>query len=318
MSPQTRVTQLKWRLEDALVATKRRVIPSEIYQSPPSWVGYLLISPGVLLVSSLFVGLLILTWYSFLTFDPFEFIVYELTTESWTEFLTEPAYYGIFWRTLSLSALITVLSVGLAFPYAYLTIRVRSAFMRKTLLVGLFVPFFTGIIVRAYGWLIVLGKNGLVNAVLGVFGIGPVRFIGTKAGVVIGLLQIMIPYAIIMLAPAIQSIDRSLERAAQNLGANPIMTFRTVVIPLAKPGIAGASIVVFTITSATFAIPGIIGAGRVDFMANLIFKTLFSLTNYPLASSFSLGLVAVTSTIILIIFYLVGTGTLGISLEGEE
>jgi len=179
-------------------------------------------------------------------------------------------------------------------------------------LVSLFVPFFTGVIVRAYGWLVILGRNGLLNSTLGVVGIDPIRFIGTQTGVVIGLLQIMTPFAIIMLAPAIQNIDRSLELAASNLGANRLDTFRYIVIPLSLPGIAGATIVVFTITSATYAIPELVGGGQVTFVANLIFRTLFDAGNWPLAATFSVALVIVSSIVVLFVFQVVGTGTLGV------
>ncbi|RQG88070.1 ABC transporter permease [Natrarchaeobius halalkaliphilus] len=296
---------------DKTIELKQR-LPQEIYQSPPSWWGYLLILPGILLVSFLFVGMGILTYYSFLTFDSIEFIIYEFTLENWRSFLTTDAYYFIFFRTIGLSLFITILAVGLALPYAYLTIRVRSSLLRKLLLISIFVPFFTGVIVRAYGWLIILGQNGLVNSFFGIFGLGPYRLIGTEIGVIIGLLQIMIPFAIIMIAPAVQNIDRAMELAASNLGANPFQTFYHIVIPLAKPGIAGGTIVVFTITAATYAVPALIGGGRVDFIANVIYRSLFDLSNYPLAATFSVALVIVASIFVLGIFQTLGSGTLGV------
>jgi putative spermidine/putrescine transport system permease protein len=297
-------------LVDAAIALKER-LPRRLYQHPPNWVGYVLLVPAIALVGLLFVGLLLLGYYSLLTFDPVEILVYEFTVENWQEVLTTGGYHTIFVRTLALTTLVTVLSVALALPYAYLTIRVRSPVVRKVLLVSIFVPFFTGVIVRAYGWLIILGREGVVNAVLGIFGPGPVRFIASEPAVLVGLLQIMLPFAIIMIAPAIQDIDRSLELAASNLGANRIQTFRHVVLPLAAPGIAGATIVVFTITAATFAIPDIIGGGRVDFVANLVFRTIFNSGNYPLAAALSIALVTIASLVVLAIFRTVGSGTLG-------
>jgi putative spermidine/putrescine transport system permease protein len=274
--------------------------------------GYSFLLPGLLLVGFLFVGMLIVTGYSFLTFDPFEFLIYEFTLENWREFAGASGHHTVFVRTLVLTTIVTVGAVALGLPYAYLTIRTRSAILRKLLLVSLFVPFFTGVIVRAYGWLILLGRTGVVNSILGAFGIGPIRFIASELGVVIGLLQIMTPLSIIMIAPAIQHIDRSLELAASNLGANRIATFRRVVIPLAAPGIAGATIVVFTITAATFAIPDIIGGGRVDFVANVIYRALFLSGNYPMAATISVVLVLVASAVVLGIFLTLGAGTLGL------
>ncbi|MEF8780603.1 MAG: ABC transporter permease [Haloferacaceae archaeon] len=310
-----RALRLKWWAMDRAIAIKQR-LPRELYQDPPEWVGYLLLLPGLALVSLLFVGMVLLTGYSVLTFDPFEFIVYEVTAENWRQVLSTPGYREIFVRTIGLSTLVTVLAVALALPYAYLTVRVRSAIVRKGLLVGLFVPFFTGVIVRAYGWLIVLGRNGLVNSVLGAAGVEPVRLLSTRFAVVVGLLQIMTPLAIIMIAPAVQNVDRSLELAASNLGANRATTFRRIVIPLAAPGIAGATIVVFTISAATFAIPDLLGGGQVDFMANLIYRSLFDSGNYPLAAALSVALVIAASTVVLVIFRTLGAGTFGVNTGG--
>lgn len=313
MAPRSddRTLALTWGLMDRAIGLKER-LPREFYQSPPNWLGYLLLVPALVLVGLLFVGMLMLAGYSVLTFDPIEILVYEFTLENWHRVLTTSGYHTIFLRTFVLTTIVTVLSVALALPYAYLTIRIRSPLVRKLLLVSLFVPFFTGVIVRAYGWLIVLGRNGLVNGVLGAFGLGPVRFLGSEFAVLVGLLQIMLPFAIIMIAPAIQNIDRSLELAASNLGADRLQTFRYVVVPLAAPGIAGATIVVFTITAATFAIPDLIGGGRVDFVANLVYRTLFDSTNYPLAAALSVALVVLASLVVLAVFRTIGSGTLGL------
>ncbi|WP_255193446.1 ABC transporter permease [Natronobeatus ordinarius] len=311
----SRSRPVTWALMDRAIAVKER-LPRAVYQSPPNWLGYLLLVPALVLVGFLFVGMLMLARYSVLTFDPIELLVYEYTLENWRRLLTTSGYHTIFLRTFVLTTIVTVLSVALALPYAYLTIRVRSPLVRKVLLVSIFVPFFTGVIVRAYGWLIVLGRDGLVNAALGVVGVGPVRFLGSEFAVLIGLLQIMLPFAIIMIAPSIQHIDRSLELAASNLGADRLQTFRHVVVPLAAPGIAGATIVVFTITAATFAIPDLIGGGRVDFVANLVYRTLFNSANYPLAATLSVALVVLTSLVVLAVFRLRGSGTLGI--DGGE
>ncbi len=318
MSTETnqQVQSIKYQLIDRLISLKK-ALPTEWYLSQPQWIGYALILPGILLVSFLFVGLFILLGYSFLTTDPIEFVIFEFTLENWINLFTTQAYYVVFFRTIGMAAMITILSVLLSIPYAYLTIRTRNTILRKLLLICLFIPFFTGVIVRAYGWLIILGRNGLVNTILGFVGVGPIRFISTEIGVTIGLLQIMLPFAILMIAPAIQNIDRSLELAASSLGSNRFNTFRHVVLPLAMPGIAGATIVVFTLTSATYAIPELVGGGQVDFMANVIYRALFNLTNYPLAATLSLSLVAVTSIVVFIIFKMFGTGTLGVT-NGER
>jgi putative spermidine/putrescine transport system permease protein len=308
--------RLKWRVMDGVLELKG-ALPSGLFRSRRNGLGYAFLLPGVVLVGFLFAGMVLLLQYSFLTYDPYEFIIYEYTLENWVEALTNDAFRTIFLRTLKLSLVVTVLSVVFGFPYAYLTVRAESELLRKLLLAGVFVPFFTGTIVRAYGWLIILGKRGLVNSVATGLGTGRVDVFGTETAVVIGLFQLMLPFAILMLVPAIRTIDRSLERAAVSLGADRLRTFRYVVVPLSKPGITAASIVVFTISMANFAIPWFLGAGTVDFMANFIHSILLRSSNYPLASALSVALVMVTSTIVLAVFYFVGAGTMGLTVEED-
>jgi putative spermidine/putrescine transport system permease protein len=144
-----------------------------------------------------------------------------------------------------------------------------------------------------------------------------VSFLGTTVGVVIGALQVMIPFGVLMIAPAIESIDREMEQAAQNLGANSVDMFRHVILPLAKPGLAGATIVVFTISTTLYAVPQILGQGRLNFIANVIYSTVYLVGNRPFAAVMSLALVASTSLLVVLIFWKVGIGTLSIEV-GES
>ncbi|MEY7851142.1 ABC transporter permease [Natrarchaeobius sp. A-rgal3] len=304
------------RIEDGVIALKSK-LPTGLYRSPPNWVGYLFLLPSVLLIGFLAAGLVLLFRDSFLFYDSVQGLTSQFTTENWTDFATS-SYLNVLVRTLGLGAIITVLTVTLSFPYAYLTIRVESATVRKILLISVFTPFFTGLVIRAYGWLVILGENGLVNSVLTSIGLDSIRFLGTVPAVIIGALQIMIPYAVLMLAPAIESIDREMELAAQNLGANTFDMFRHVVIPLAMPGIAGATIVVFTISTTLYAVPEILGLGRVNFIANAIYSTIFLVGNRPLAAVMSLALVACTSILVLLIFSKIGIGTLNVNSGGDR
>jgi putative spermidine/putrescine transport system permease protein len=305
------------RIEEGVVTLKTK-LPTRLYRSPPPWMGYLFLLPSLLLVAFLGVGLGLLFRDSLFTYSSLEGTLPQLTFENWMRLVTTPSYYEVLFRTLWLSGLITVITVVLAFPYAYLTIRIRSALARKLLIIAVFTPFFTGLIIRAYGWLVILGENGLVNGLLGTVGLGPVSFLGTKFGVVVGALQVMIPFGVLMIAPAIESIDREMEQAAQNLGANSVAMFRHVVLPLAKPGLAGATVVVFTISTTLYAVPQILGQGRVNFIANVIYSTVYLVGNRPFAAVMSLALVACTSLLVVVIFWKVGIGTLSVEVGESE
>ncbi|MEF8782081.1 MAG: ABC transporter permease [Haloarculaceae archaeon] len=305
--------RLKWRVLDALIAVKER-FPVE-FGSISDRFGYALIIPGVLLVSFLAVGMLLLSWYSFLTYDSIEILVYEYTLGNWERLLETAGFHSVFVRTILYSSLVTILCVAFAIPYAYLVVRTDRTLFRYFLLFGLFVPFFTGVIIRAYGWIIILGRNGLVNWLFEAVGIGTVGILGTPLALVIGLVQYLLPFAVLMLTPAIAGIDPDLERAAKNCGASQYQTFRHVVLPLSRPGITAASIVVFTICMANYSIPDLLGGGTLSFVANFIYNQVFGTLNYPFAAVLSLVLVAVASLFVLFVFKVYGTGTLGVEVE---
>jgi putative spermidine/putrescine transport system permease protein len=305
--------RLKWLVVDALIGVKAR-LPVDAADVSDRF-GYVLILPGVLLVSFLAVGMGLLSWYSFLTYDSIEILVYQYTLANWERLLDTAAFHSVFARTILYSALVTVFCVALAIPYAYLVVRTDRRLFRYVLLFGLFVPFFTGIIIRAYGWIIVLGRNGLLNWLFEAAGIGTVGILGTPVALVVGLVQYLLPFAVLMLTPAMASIDPDLERAAKNCGASQWQTFRHVVLPLSRPGITAASIVSFTICMANYSIPDLLGGGTLSFVANFIYNQVFGTLNYPFAAVLSLSLVAVASLFVLVVFKIYGTGTLGVEVQ---
>lgn len=305
--------RLKWRVLDALIGIKERV-PVD-FETVSDRFGYALILPGVLLVSFLALGMALLSWYSVLTYDSIELLVYDYTLTNWERLLETAAFHTVFVRTILYSSIVTALCVVFAIPYAYLVVRTDRTLFRYFLLFGLFVPFFTGVIIRAYGWIIILGQNGLLNWLLQTAGIGKVGILGTPVALVIGLVQYLLPFAVLMLTPAMAGIDPDLERAAKNCGANQYKTFRHVVLPLSRPGITAASIVVFTICMANYSIPDLLGGGTLSFVANFIYNQVFGTLNYPFAAVLSLVLVAVASLFVLFVFKIYGTGTLGVEVE---
>jgi putative spermidine/putrescine transport system permease protein len=214
-------------------------------------------------------------------------------------------------RTLAGAALVTAITLVLAFPYAYLMVRTPSAFVRKALLVALFLPFFIGQVVRAYGWLIILGREGLVNSALTSLGVPALDLLFSFNTVVFGLVQYMLPFAVLMLVPALAAIPQDVELASTGLGAPWPSTFRHVVLPMASPGLVGASVVVFTLTLTDFAMPEILGGGGQDFFASAIYDAFFQITNAGLAATLAIVLTGVGSLIVAAIFIAAGTGTLG-------
>lgn len=301
-----------WRVFDALESAAERLWPKSWSAALP----YLFLLPALILVGMLAWGIVAIFDSSLRTMD---FTTYRLS-EDWSianyaKAVTQPVYLTVVARSLLAAVIVTAITIALAFPYAYLMVRTPHAAVRKTLLVALFLPFFIGQVVRAYGWLIILGNQGLVNEALGVLGIGPFRLIYTYPAVIFGLVQYMLPFAVLMLAPALTAIPEEMERAAESLGADWIRTFRHVVIPMARPGLIGAGIVVLTLSLTDFAMPAILGGGTNDFIANAIYDQFFRTSDAGLGSALAVILVLIGSTVAGVVFATVGTGTLGLKRE---
>jgi putative spermidine/putrescine transport system permease protein len=273
--------------------------------------------PALLLVGVLVIGLGYMVEYSLHELD---IATYRLKEEysliNYATFFERPVYGRVLWRTFMASVLVTAITIAFAFPYAYVIVRTSSAAARKFLLIALFLPFFIGQVVRAYGWLIVLGQEGLINATLAGIGLSRLDLLFNYPAVIFGLVQYMIPFAILLIIPAIAAIPEEIELASESLGAHWTSTFRHIILPMARPGLIGASIVVFTLTMTDFAMPEILGGGTSDFFASAIYDSFFQISNAGLGAALSIILVFIGSLIVTIVFMIAGTGTLGI--RGES
>jgi putative spermidine/putrescine transport system permease protein len=281
----------------------------------PRWNRFLplvFLLPAILVVGLLVAGLATMLDHSFRALDPNTYRLAE--TYSLTNYLEafgSKVFIAVSWRSLLASVIVTILTLLLALPYAYVMARTPSPALRRFLLISLFLPFLIGQVVRAYGWLVLLGNEGLLNQAFGLVGLGPFKMIYTYPAVVFGLVQYMLPFAVLMLAPAMAAIPEEIELASESLGATWTETFRHVVVPMAKPGLVGAGIVVFTLTLTDFAMPAILGGGTNDFIANAIYDAFFRISDAGLGSARSILLVLLGSTIVGVVFALLGAGTLG-------
>jgi putative spermidine/putrescine transport system permease protein len=297
---------------DWLEMVAARLWPTNIHAATP----YLMLLPALLLVGVLIIGLVEIGDTSLRTLDTATFLMSEhRTLANYERVLSENFFMTVAGRSLLSAVIVTLLTLVFAFPYAYLLVNTSSSSLRKFLLIALFLPFFIGQVVRAYGWLIILGSQGMVNDALGLVGVPPMRLLYNYPAVLFGLLQYMLPFAILMLAPALTAIPRELEAAAGSLGANWLRTFRHVVLPLAKPGLVGAGLVVLTLTLTDFAMPAILGGGSQDFIANAIYDQFFRTSDQGTGATLTLMLVAAGSMLVGAIFLLFGAGTLAFTGE---
>jgi len=304
-----------WRLLDMLERVAQACWPRRLNRALP----YAMLLPVVLLVAILLAGMWELLDASFRELDKSTFLLSEdYSLDNYRRALTENLFKTVASRSFIASFLVTGITLIVALPYAYLMVRTRSSTLRKFLLVALFFPFFIGEVVRAYGWLIILGNQGMVNELLAFLGLPPARLLYNYAAVIFGLVQYMVPFAVLMLAPALTAIEAELEVAASSLGANWVRTFLYIVLPLAKPGLVAAGLVVMTLSLTNFAIPAMLGGGSQDFMSNVIYDQFFRTSDQGLGSALSVLLVIVGSLLVGLVFALFGTGSLAMTQKRDN
>ncbi len=299
---------LGWRVIDALIAVKRRVGPVSGRMS-----AVLMVLPAMAVVSLLAAGLVLLAWKSFHSFDPFLFRQGGFSTANYREVLDDSLIRTVFVRTLLVTLVATAIAILIALPLAYVMTRTRRRSVRLLLLVTIFLPILTGDIARAYGWLVLLGREGLLSWVIG----GDPGMLGTLWAVGIGSVQILIPLSVVILLPAFQRVDTQLEQAAATLGAGPIRVWTRVILPLVRPGITGAAAVCITISMTDFANPGLLGQGVRDYVANLVQSVVLGRDNIYLGSAIGLALLVVVMVFVSVLL-LLGRSRGGDPLEHVE
>lgn len=296
------------RLLDALERWRCRLWPA----AAAPWTPLLFLLPALLLTGLLVAGMVPLADASLRQLDPATFrLADSYGAVNYADLFTRPAYGRMALRTLTGAVIVTAVTLALAFPYAWAMVRTPRPGLRKFLLVALFLPFFIGQVVRAYGWLIVLGQGGLLNAMLAGMGLPKLSILYTYPGVLLGLVQYMLPFAVLMLAPALTAVPEEVELASASLGARPGATFRRVVLPLARPGLVAAGVVVFTLTLTDFAMPEIMGGGGNDFIASAVYDAFFQLGDAGLGGAVAVCLTLAGSLVVGVLLAAFGLGTLG-------
>ena len=209
------------------------------------------------------------------------------TAANWAGLVRDGYYYELLWTTVWISLVITVLTLLASYPIA-LTLSRMAGTARSLLLVLVISPLLTSAVVRTYGWVAILSDQGLVNAGLSAAGLQPMRLMFNDVGVVIGLVEILMPYMIIALLSGFGRLDPSLEEAAATLGARPLQAFARVVVPLSLPGVALGCLLCFVLAVSSFITPKLLGGGRVFLLATEIYDQAVVTLNWPLAASISI------------------------------
>lgn len=241
----------------------------------------------ILLWVMLFVGvpLLLVLGLSFLSRDQLGNIVFTFTFENYRKIFT-PTYRQVFKNSFKLAFLTASISLLIAYPVAYFTSQLSEK-AKQIALILIMIPFWTSSLMRTYGWMILLNKDGLVNRVLMALHLSdkPFSMMYRFSTVLIGTIYMLIPFMIISIFNAVDKLDKALLEASYDLGASRLQTFKNIVLPLTLPGIVGGFTLVFIPALGLYFVSDLLGGGQSVFLGNLINNQISKARNRPQAAA---------------------------------
>jgi len=263
------------------------------------------------MICALALPVLTLVLYSFWTQDyitvdkTFTLMNYETLFDKWI-------YGKLLWRSITLSATVTIITVTLAYPIAYfLAFRVKKNIMTWLILINL--PFWTSYLLRVLAWKIMLGNNGVINSSLLEFGFieGPLEFLlYSRFSVILTLVHAWAAFAILPIYLSLSKIDRSLLEAAADLGESPVRTFLRVTLPLSMPGVIAATVIQFIPTVGDYVTPTMVGGPRGIMIGQIIAAQFGEANNMPLGSALTIIMMISVTTLALTFVWLLQRGTI--------
>ncbi len=225
----------------------------------------------------------------------------QLTLENFLYLLGKPLYLQAILRSFAISAATGALVVLLAYPLAYYLARTASRW-RGALMAMALAPLLASVVVRTYGWWVILNRDGPISNLVQWFdpAVGPLAMLPSSAAIVIGLTHSLLPYGVLTILSAVNGINPSLERAAMSLGASRSRTFLTITLPLSLSGVAGAFLLAFSLSMSAYATPAILGGPGTAVMATRIYEFLTSLDDWSLGSAMAAILIISTMLMLFI------------------
>ncbi|WPC72753.1 ABC transporter permease [Vibrio porteresiae] len=243
--------------------------------------------------------LVITVLLSFNRYDPnLGAIAGTFTFANFSDIFSDSWYWEIFGRTVWVSFLVTLLCAIIAIPEAMILNRMDRVW-RSIMLVVILSPLLISVVIRSFGWSLLLADNGLVNRCLEFFGIPTVTMLYQQTAVIIALVHVMMPFMLIPLWTTIQKMDPEVENAALSLNASRFKTFYRVLLPQMTPGILSGCLIVFALSASSFVIPGILGGRRFKVVATLIYDQYLSELNWP--SGAALALILLLANVLIIV-----------------
>lgn len=214
-------------------------------------------------------------------------ISFSLTFDHYIKFFTDPDFLLILWRSLLIAIKTTIICLLLGYPLAYF-IANSSERAQNILVLCITIPTWINALVRTYAWIGLLSEGGLLQQILGFFGLGNKELLYTEGAVLLGMVYNFLPFMILQIHTSLCKMDHSLLQASADLGANPAQTFRRVTLPLSLPGVINGITLVFLPAVSSFFIPKLLGGGQYFLVGNLIENQFITVGEWNFGSAISM------------------------------
>jgi len=256
--------------------------------------GLALLSPTMLIMlAALAAPMVLLALYSFWTQSGYALDT-NLTLAQYATSIGRANYRALFYRSLEISAIVTVVTVLLAYPMAYF-VAFRAGRSKFVWLILLTIPFWTSYLLRVFAWKLILGYNGVINSGLMSLGLihQPLEFLlYNPTAVIVTLAHAWAAFAILPIYVSLEKIDRSLLEAAADLGDGPVRRFLRITLPLSLPGVIGAAVLIFVPTTGDYVTPTLVGGSSGVMIANVIEEQFDKVGNWPLGAALAVASMA--------------------------
>jgi putative spermidine/putrescine transport system permease protein len=266
--------------------------------SPIAW----MIAPAALLFVMFFIlPFGVMATLSFLSGNPVSNPNVTFTWRHYNRLFDSDLYFDALVATMRIGALTTAIALLIGYPLAHWMARMRSRLGHAALLMAVIAPLLTGIVVRTFAWMTILGDRGVINITAQWLGLTekPWPLMYNEFGVVVGLVHIYVPFMVLTLVGVIGRIDRTLEEAARGLGASRFRTFLEVTLPLSLPGILAGSLLVFALAISAYVTPVLLGGNNVLTLPMLIYQQVSASFNLGFAGALGVVLLAVSLALVL-------------------
>jgi len=235
---------------------------------------------------------------SFMNKGPYGGVVVGFTLDNFKQ-VFDPLYLKVFGESLLISALTTIICILIAYPFTYF-IAQKSTIKKTVFMAMVIVPFLVSSLIRLFGWINLLRKDGIINSMLLKLGVihEPLQLVYNTTGVMIGLVYMLLPFMILPLYSSIEKLDKSLLEACSDLGAKPFISFLRVTLPLTMPGVFAGSILVFIPSLGYFFVTDLLGGNKMQVIGNIIRNQFITARNWPLGAAISIFLIIITLVLV--------------------